>query len=161
MASKPLEPVRFGWEPLEELLKEPNLADLVRQYADEYSPIRHIAEVDIDWPELVRRDREGAFAVWAARVGPTLAGFVSFYLWPHLFYRTTLFAVDAGHFLAPTFRDNSRIGFRMWRTAERALEERGVRVIVAHDNAERPLMPFFLALGFEPRSTMFWKVIER
>jgi hypothetical protein len=25
-----------------------------------------------------------------------------------------------------------------------------------HDNGDRPLMPFFLALGAEPRSTIFW-----
>lgn len=153
------ERVSFGWEPLEELLKEANLVDLITEYREELSPIRDTAKLDIDWPELVRRDREGTFVVWAARVGPTLAGFISFYLAPHIFYRTTKFAIDAGHFLSPPFRDNSRIGFRMWRTATGALEERGVKVIMAHDNAYRPLMPFFLALGFEPRSTMFWKVI--
>ena len=155
-----IERVRFGWESLAELLKEPNLPDMIRQYREELSPIRHVAKLDIEWGEFLKRDREGTFAVWTARVGSTLAGFISFYIAPHLFYQTTLFAIDAGHYLAPAFRDNSRVGFRMWRTCEIALRERGVRVIMAHDNAERPLMPFFLALGFEPRSTMFWKVIE-
>lgn len=153
-------PARFGWEPLERLLAEPNVPDMIRQYAEELSPIRHIARPDIDWDELVRRDRLGTFAVWAARSGPTLAGFISFYIEPHLFYRTTLFAVDAGHYLAPAFRDNDRIGFRMWRTVEVPLKERGVIVIMAHDNAERPLMPFFLALDYHPRSTMFWRVLR-
>lgn len=166
----------FSWEPLEELLREPNVKDLIRDYHDELSPLKGVAPLDIDWEELLRRDREGRFAVWAAYVqhsengtlnntetlknaDATLAGFVSFHLQPHVFYRTTLFAVDAGHYLSPGFRDNSRIGFRMWRTAVAALEERGVKVIMAHDNADRPLMPFFLALGFHPRSTMFWKII--
>lgn len=150
----------FSWEPLEELLREPNVKDLIRDYHDELSPLKGFAPLDVDWEELLRRDRLGSFAVWAARADKTLAGFVSFYLEPHVFYRTTLFAVDAGHYLSPGFRDNSRIGFRMWRTACAALEERGVKVIMAHDNADRPLMPFFLALGFHPRSTMFWKIIQ-
>lgn len=154
------ERVRFGWEPLEKLLLEPNIQDLIRQYWEELSPLRRTGHrLDIDWAELIRRDRAGIFSIWTARVGPTLAGFISFYLQPHLFYQTVLMAVDAGHYLAPAFRDNSRIGFRMWRTVEVALEERGVKVIMAHDNAERPLMPFFLALGYDPRSTIFWKVI--
>lgn len=153
------ERTRFGWEKLEVLLAEPNLPDMIRQYWAELSPLRHIAEPDIDWPEFINRERQGMFQVWAARVGPTLAGFVAFHITPHLYYKTTLFAIDGGHYLAPAFRDNSRIGFRMWRTAEVALEQRGVRVIYAHDNAERPLMPFFLALGFKPLSTMFIKVI--
>jgi len=153
--------IEFGWEPLAEILAEPNIRDLLVSYYEELSPLAGIFPIDVDWDELLRRDRAGAYAVWTVHVAGTLAGFVSFYLQPHLFHRTVLAAIDAGHYLSPTFRDQGRIGYRLWKTAIAALEERGVKYIMAHDNSLRPLLPFFLALGFEPRSTIFWKVYTR
>ena len=44
----------------------------------------------------------------------------------------------------------------MWKTAEAALKAEGVRMAIMHDNAARPLMPFFLALGAEPMSIWYW-----
>jgi hypothetical protein len=93
------------------------------------------------------------------RLNSTFIGFAAFHLLCHLNYPTTLFAIDAGHFLSPAFRDKGRIGFRMWRTVEPALKERGAKIIMAHDNMVHPLLPFFLALGYEPQSTLFWKVL--
>jgi hypothetical protein len=149
--------ITYRWEPLEKLLEEPNVRDLILGYWEELSPLKTIARLDPDWADMIAREKAGRFCVWTARVNGTLAGFVSFHLVPHLNYRSTLFAMDAGHFLSPAFRDKGRLGFRMWRTAEAALKQKGVAVAVVHDNAKRPLMPFFLALGYEPRSTLFWK----
>lgn len=152
--------VTFGWERLEFLLKEPNIRDLIEAYWEELSPIKHIP-LDMDWPRLLDLEAQGIYRVWSARVGGTLAGFVSFYVQPHVYYRTVLFAVDGGHFLAPAFRDKGMVGWRMWRTLKSALKEEGVRVAMLHDNAKRPLMPFFLALGAEPLSTMWtWDLDE-
>ena len=72
-----------------------------------------------------------------------------------MYHRTILAAIDGGHYLSPGYRDKGMVGWRMWRSAKAALIEEGVRFIMAHDNAKRPLMPFFLALGFEPLSTMW------
>ena len=71
-------------------------------------------------------------------------------------------AVDGGHFLAPAFRDgHDRIGWRMWKGAKEALIEEGVQVGMLHDNALRPLSPFFLALGARPFSSMWiWDLRE-
>lgn len=149
----------FGWQPLADILKEPNVRELITSYCQELSPIRDVAPLDPDWDELLRRDREGKIAIWTAHVEETLAGFIMFYLTPHLFYKSTLMAMDGGHYLAPGFRGAGRLGYAMWRSAGVALEERGVKVIMAHDNAARPLLPFFLALGYEPRSTIFWKIL--
>ena len=153
------ERVRFGWEKLADILTGANVQDLILAYWEELSPVKDAAPLDVDWDWLKRMEGEGQLLIWTARVNGTLAGFIAFQVHPHFTSRRTLFAFDCGHYLAPPFRDNSRIGFRMWRTALAGLRAKGVRVVMAHDNAGRPLMPFFLALGFEPRSTIFFKVL--
>lgn len=148
--------LRFGWEHLETLLAEPNVKDLITGYWQELWPYPDIPVV-VDWPLLLRREAEGTYRVWSARVDGTLAGFASFYIEPHVYASTTLFAIDGGHYLSPGFRDTEhRIGWRMWKTAKAALKAEGAKVIMAHDNASRPLMPFFLALEMEPRTVWFW-----
>ncbi len=150
----------YRWEKLATVLAEPNAADLIRSYVEELSPIKHIAPVDPDWDLMQQREGEGVYKLWCARVEGTLAGYISFNLMGHPSYRGVLFAFDAGHYLSPAFRDNNgRIGYRMWRTVEPRLKGLGVKVIWAHDNAQRPLLPFMLALGYEPRGTMFTKVL--
>ena len=151
--------VSCRWEGLAAVLAEPNAADMIRDYVEELSPLRDVVPVNPDWPRLAALEAEGIYKLWACRVDGTLAGFVSFFVMPHHNYAGTLLACDAAHFLAPAFRDRGRIGYRMWRSAEAALRELGVRCIMAHDSAMRPLMPFFLALDFEPRGTLFWKVL--
>lgn len=150
---------RFGEEKLAALLKEPNIGDLIAAYWEELSPMKGVAPLNPDWASMIEREKRGEFFVWAARADKTLIGFIAFHVVNHLNYRDTLFAIDAGHFLDASTRGNGQIGFRMWRTAEAALRKKNVRVIMAHDNAARPLLPFFLALGFEPRSTIFWKAL--
>lgn len=148
--------VRFSWEKLEVLLSEPNCRELITDYWTELWFYKEIP-VDVDWPRLLHFEREGIFKVWAARVDGTLAGFVSFYIQPYVLAKTTILALDGGHYLSPVFRDRrDRLGYRMWKTAMAALKAEGVKIIMAHDNALRPLMPFFLSLGMEPRSIMFW-----
>ena len=150
----PLEKSKFGWERLETLLSEPNIRELLTQYWSELSPIKHIP-LDIDWPRLLDWERQGIYRVWAARVDGTLAGFAAFYVQPHVYHRGTIIAVDGGHYLAPAFRDKGMLGWRMWRSLKAEFQREGVQVGMLHDNAVRPLMPFFLALGAEPLSTMW------
>ena len=145
----------FGWEKLETLLAEPNVRDLIQEYWEELWSYKDIP-CEIDWPRLLAREVEGVYRVWTARVDGTLAGFAAFYVEPYVLARTTLFAIDGGHFLSAAFRDKGMVGFRMWKTAAAALKAEGVQMAMMHDNAARPLLPFFLALGAEPRSTWYW-----
>ena len=152
--ARPPDKLTCGWERLEFLLKEPGIRDLITEYFEELSPFTDIP-LDIDWGRLLDQERAGIYRIWTARVNDTLAGFAAFYIQTHMYYRTVLSAVDAGHYLDPAFRDKGMVGWRMWRSAKAALIEEGVSFVMTHDNAKRPLMPFFLALGFEPLSTMW------
>jgi len=145
----------FGWEPLETILAEPNIRELLTSYWAELSPVKHLP-LDVDWPRLLEWERQFVYRVWVARVNGTMAGFISFIVQPHYLHKNTMFAVDYGHYLAPAFRDTGEmVGARMWRSAKAALIEGGVEVCFLHDNARRPLSPFFLALGARPFSAMW------
>ena len=146
----------FQWEGLEAILAEPNVRELLIDYWNELSPLKHIP-LDVDWPRLLEWERRFLFRVWTARVDGTLAGFITWLIQPHHLHRNTLMAMDHGHYVAPAFRDiaGSMTGLRMWRSCERALKELGVEVAFCHDNALRPLSPFLLAIGARPFSSMW------
>ena len=147
--------IRCGWEPLKRVLAEPNAADMIRAYSDELSPLDE--PCDPDWDRLMGMEAEGFYRLWACRVDSTLAGFISFYIAPHHNYRKILFALDNGHYLSPQYRnDPGQVGLKMWRSVEPALRELGIRWIMAHDG-QRSLLPYFLHLGYQPRSTLYWK----
>jgi hypothetical protein len=149
----------YRWEKLADVLAEPNAADMIRAYVEELSPLRDTVAVNPDWGRLQRLEAEGVYRLWAARVGGTLAGYISFFVAPHHNYKDTLSALDGGHYLAPCYRDTpGRIGLHMWKTAEAALRDLGVQYVAVHDG-QRSLLPFLLHLGYHPRATLYWKVL--
>ena len=154
------EPVSFGWEKLARLLDEPNAMDMIRDQHAETGSHHADAPLDIDWAEKMRMEEAGRYRVWAARSGDTLAGFIAWHIIPHLNHRSTLFAITDVHCLAPAFRDKDRLGLRMWRSCEPALRDLGVKIVMPHDDIERSLLPFFLALGYRPMMTIFSKVLR-
>jgi Acetyltransferase (GNAT) family len=117
-----------------------------------------VAPLDLDLPLMRVLEQAGLFRVWTATENGRLVGFILFHIQPHLFHHRTLFAIDAGHYLDPSYRVISWTGIKMWRSAIAALKELGVKVIVSHDSPSRPLSAFFRRLGFVPRSTLFWWV---
>ena len=150
---------RFGWTPIREVLKEPNIRDLVQAYFAELWGEARVPCVP-DWEKRCQLEDQFLYRVWTAHVDDTMAGFIEWHITPTINAKDTLFALDAGHFIAPTFRGNSRLGYRMWSSCIRALEELGVKVVLVHDNIRHPLMPFFLSLGFKPIGTLYHKVLE-
>ncbi len=149
--------VKFSWEKLEVLLSEPNCRELITEYWEELWPYKKEIPLDVDWDLLSRYEADGVFRVWSARVGGTLAGFVSFYIQPYILAKTTILALDGGHYLSPEFRNRlDRLGYRMYKTAGIALKAEGAKLAMLHDNAARPLLPLFLAIGASPRSIIYW-----
>jgi len=151
--------LRFGWESLETILAEPNIRELLTAYWTELSPIKHVP-LDIDWPQKAALEKAGRYRIWACRADGTLAGFIAWHVTPHLNHRTTLCAFTDVHYLAPAFRDNRQLGWRMWRTAEPALKKLGVKAVFPHDDHAKHLLPFFLALGYAPAMTVYMKVLD-
>ena len=145
------------WESVAELLKEAGLRDLLVAYWEELGPYKGVAPLAPDFDTMMKWEQEGQYRVWVARVDGALAGMIGFQTVPHLHYCTTSFAIDMGHYLSPAYRGKGLLGIKMWASACAALKELGVKIVIAHDNAVHPLDSFFERLGFEARSTLFWK----
>lgn len=150
--------LRFGWTPVPAILAEPNITDLLRAYWEELSPHKGELVLDPDFGRMVHLEALGIFRVWTAHSpNRLLIGFIGFHIQPHLNYRTSLFAFDAGHYLDPMFRSKGWIGIRMWRTAMIGLREMGVKIVISHDNELLPLPGFFRRLGFQRRGSIYWR----
>lgn len=149
----------YGWESIKDLLEEPNFRDIVRSYHGELWGERGIP-CDPDWLKRIAMQEAGTYRAWTARVDGTWAAFIEWQIMPTLNAKGTLFAIDAGHYVSPTFRDNNRLGYRLWSTAFAALQREGVKVVMSHDNIKRPLMPFMLSLGMRPVGVMYYKVLD-
>jgi hypothetical protein len=146
------------WSPLAEVLAEPNAADLIRAYADELSPISDPPSPD--WDAMAAMEGRGEYRIWACYVEGTLAGYISFLVRPHHNYRGIVAAMDMGHYLSPPYRDTpGRVGLKMWKSAEIALRELGVKYIMVHDG-RRSLLPFLLHLGYNPMATLYLKMLD-
>lgn len=93
------------------------------------------------------------FRVWAGRDGPTLVGYLAFFIQPHLHYRRTLHAVEDLFMLAAPYRKGMN-GYRMFTTAIDALREIGVKRVILHTKVafqqdRGGLARFFERLGFQ------------
>jgi hypothetical protein len=151
-------PITFGWASVTDLLDEPNLRELAREQHEEFGGLPDTIPLDVDVEKMLALEKLGVFKVWTARQDDLLIGFIEFHVSPTLHHRTTLFAIDGGHYLLPEFRDIF-VHIKMWRSALTALQGMGVAAVLAHDNPRRPLGAFFRRLGFDPGGSLYFKVL--
>lgn len=144
--------LRFQWEPLKKLVKEPNLQELLREHWEDLAIHKDQMILDPDWDRYFAIEGAGFYRVWAARDGATLAGYVGWFLQPHIHYKSTRLAMEDLYLLSTPYR-KGLAGVRMFKTALDALKELGVERVIVHSKvhyqAERGgLGPLFKRLGF-------------
>ncbi len=144
----------FGWSPLSEIFREPNWRDLILDQWIELSPLPD--EPNIDFDAMYAAEAAGVFRVWVVRNDGLMIGFIQWMFHRPFAYKGQLWAMDRGYYVDCLFRDTAT-AIAMWRTAEAALREMGVSVILGHDNEKRPLGPFFKRLGYDRISSMYLK----
>lgn len=150
--------VTFDWLPVAQFLEEPNVWELMEQEYYEFEKYHRQIPMAVDFERMLEAERQFRYRMWAAHQDGLLIGFIEFHLGPTFHNRSMLYAQDGGHFLAPEFRDVFTF-LKMWRTAEEALRELGVQVILAHDNDVRPVAPVFKRLCYQPVGTVYLKVL--
>lgn len=155
--------LNFGWESCRIVFAEPNFTDLIRAHWDELGITKAHCPLDPDLPRFVQLEEMGIFRVWAARDGKTLAGYLAWFVQPHLHYRSTLHAVEDLFLLSAPYR-KGLTGYRMFTTAIDALREMGVKRCIVHSKvhfeAERGgLERFFRRLGFEHTDNLYIKIL--
>lgn len=147
----------FGWEPLDDLLAEPNVRELLLLQYEEFGGLREDIPLDPDIGRMREAEKLGVFRLWAARRDGRLVGFIEWHISPTFHHRSTLYAIDGGHFVHPD--EGAWTWLRMWRAALAALLELGCRVVLAHDNPHRPLDRAFDRLGFQPAGSLYVRTL--
>lgn len=128
--------------------------DLLREHAEEALPPG--IPFDPDFGRAIRLEAEGVYRLWVARDGKTLAGYVGWYVMPHMHSRTTLAAIADAVFLSAPFRRGAA-GINLVMTPLPALKELGVRWVIC-DMPER-YTPMMRRLGFAQTSPGWRKLL--
>lgn len=149
--------ITCGWEKLEDLLAEPNIRDLLEAQWEELAGLKDKIALDPDIKRMRQAEALGVFKIWAGRRDGLLVGFIEWHVSPTFHNRSTLYAIDGGHYCHPEFCDSWSY-LHMWREAERALRDMGVGAFMAHDNEARPMPAFFRRLGYQPQGRLYGKV---
>lgn len=151
--------LRFGWEPLERVFSEPNLLDLLREHWEDLAVYKDKLPLEPDLPRYRALEAAGVYRLWTARDGKTLAGYIGWFLQPHIHHKSTVLAFDDLYILSAPYR-RGWAGIRMFTTCLDALKELGVTRVIMHSKihyqADRGgLEPLFRRLGFDPIDTLW------
>jgi hypothetical protein len=151
--------IRFGWESVSRVLDEPNIRDLIQAQYDELAGFTDVLDrPDPDVIRMLAAEKAGAYRMWCGRSNRLLMGIIEWHIGPTFHHRSVRFGLDGGHFLHPEFR-GVWIWLTMWRESLEALRKLGVRVVIAHDNPERPMAAAFKRLGMSPAGQMFARAL--
>lgn len=127
------------------MVRDPSLAELLRDHYEEGEPHKDACPLDPDWSALLRLAEVGVYRVWTARDGPTLCGYACLFVQPHLHFRTTLHAVVDLVALSPAYRGHL---YAMLSAMIPALREAGVKRVFISARPPGRLAKVYERLGF-------------
>ena len=139
----------YQWEPMSRLLDEPNVGDLLHGHWEEVGVHKDQMPLDPDFERYVELNEAGLYRVWTARDGDMLAGYIGWFVQPHLHHRRTLTAVQDLYLLSPSHR-RGLAGYHMFTSAFDALRDLGVKRVIGGT-----------VTGFEPDRGGLSRVFER
>lgn len=160
---RPKTQVRFQWEPLRVLLKEPNINDLLNEHWRELGVHQTKMPLDPDYARMIAAEDMGYFKVWTARDGKTLVGYMAFFIQPHLHFKSTITAVEDLYLLTASHR-KGMTGYRMFVTAIDALKAHGAQRLYLHckvhfEKDRGGLGQMFERLGFVHTDNYYSKIL--
>jgi hypothetical protein len=114
--------------------------------------------LEVDYAAYDALDTLGGLSVVTCRVDDDFAGYFVSFIRPHLHYRATLCAYVDVYYLKPVYRTGFTAS-RLFRTAERALQARGVQKVFAGTKVYKDMSRLFKRLGWVETETLFTKWI--
>jgi hypothetical protein len=140
------------WELLKDVLREPNLRELILEHFEESGVDHNECPLDVDFDMLLQLETKGILKLITGRVDGCLAGYMIWYLNLPLDFKTTLHAIQ-GPWNMGALLEKSIPGLR----------EMGVKRIVAHLKThvrKGSLVAFYERLGFRETERVYYKVIS-
>lgn len=145
----------FGWMPIGELLIDG--FDLMAE--------RHWREVGLDqgrvplkpdWPRYQKLEEAGILRCWAARDGHALAGYIFWFVQPHIHYSATQHAFCDIYYLDPAWRRGWTAYCMFKSSLDRLKADFGVEKAYLFEKLHLPTRAgMFKRLGFQPIETTY------
>lgn len=110
----------FGWTPLAEIIASEGGLDLFQNHWREIALDKDTVPLDVDWRRYYAAEAEGLWRVFAARDGKRIVGYISWYIGPHVRYKSTTYCAADVFYLDPAYRKGTT-GYRMIKAALEAL----------------------------------------
>jgi GNAT superfamily N-acetyltransferase len=115
--------------------------------------------LDIDWDRYVRADLAFGYHLTTVRLEGQLIGWAGFWIQPHIRHRTMLMAREDWYYIVPEHRKQGW-GEQMFRSAEDALERRGVVRIQMSCKVRQDHTQLFKKLDYRFYEKHFTKKLE-
>jgi hypothetical protein len=152
----------FQRERLGKLLADRELLPLIRQHYHEVDPDRANTFVDINWDYYLAADRSANLAVFTARDGRALVGYVFTIVGPHHHKQGLLTGSITMYWLHPANRVGLA-GYKLLRANESLLKEMGVQKVLAtqmlgfKNIADRKTDILFKRMGYVAEEILYGK----
>jgi len=134
----------------------PELRDLFPVHHAELALFKDRMPLDPDYAEYVRRERDGKLFLTTGRQNGSIVAYYVANVFPGFHYKSTLTGTMDIAYVVPDFR-NRGAALPLFRTTERELQRRGVKVWYSGNKLHNPLgMPkLHELLGFIP-ADQYW-----
>jgi hypothetical protein len=144
---------RHSWERLQDVLREPNVRELMLEHFEESGVDKDECPLDPDFDRMMALEREGILKLIVSRDGGTLTGYMVWFTQYPLDYRTTLHAIQ-GPWNRASLLGHSLPG----------LKAMGVKRVIAHLKthvaaSRGTLAPAFERAGLREVERVFYKVL--
>lgn len=152
------------WEPINKLMVEDNLSDLLFNHWVEVALDKDSIPLDPDWERVLELEKAGVFYAAAMRREGKLIGYNAFAVYPHVHYKSTLHAFNDVIYIDPAERGFA--GVRLVRGVESMLKDLGVRKVVYHTklhvhvgHGEKLVGDFLGVLGYKHFENLYCKLL--
>lgn len=129
---------------------------LLGEHYEEIAEFKHLLVLDPDYSRYEEVEKRNGLRVITARENGRLVGYIVFFIYKHLHYKSVLVASDDIHFICKEKRAGS-VGIRLFREGERALRAAGVKFILVRCKAKHDHSRIFEHLGYRPFDIMYAK----
>lgn len=145
----------FSWAPVGELLID-GLDLMVQRHWHEVGLDRERVPLKPDWRRYQKLEEAGILRCWAARDSFAIAGYIFWFVQPHIHYSATQHAFCDIYYLDPAWRGGWN-AYRMFRSSIAALKaDCGVEKAYLFEKLHLPTRAgMFRRLGFKPIETTY------
>ncbi len=136
----------------------PEMEHLWPKHWKEVAVNQDTVPLDVDFAAYDALDKAGMLHITVARENGRVVGYHILFVKPHLHYRSTLFAFSDVYYLDPAHRKGFA-GVQLFRESERALRDRGVKVVVGNTKLSLDMSAIFKRLRWRETERVFVKYL--